>query len=51
MEKEKRRKVKYPKLGGKCITCLGCNLLAQANFSGVDNCEGYVPANSHKELK
>lgn len=30
---------KYPKLYGKCPTCLGCNRLEDKSFTGTNDCE------------
>lgn len=35
-------KIKYPKLIGKCIKCLGCNRLELENFKGTYRCENYI---------
>lgn len=32
----------YPELKGKCLTCLGCNRLENADFVGCNVCANYV---------
>lgn len=33
---------RYKQLLGKCITCLGCNLLENPNFTGKQECKYYI---------
>jgi hypothetical protein len=35
-------RTKYPPLTGKCKTCLGCGLLENPFFTGVNECK-YAP--------
>lgn len=35
-------------LKGKCINCLGCNLL-ETDFEGTDKCENYVKGDTENE--